>query len=183
MNIVSLAKRTALAALSGMSMWPLAYVSEWAGQLGPSFEWLFSYGLAGAIFGALVLVPFVGAKRSRAGRASALILGSILIYALTVELATDRYGSLNLDNDTSILVSGALGAILVGILTTLAAPLRASRKLWAYVVVAGLVGGFLFNLAVYSPHAVVVALGYAAWQVPVCWALYMGSIRDVQRSP
>jgi hypothetical protein len=126
-------------------------------------------------FGALVLVPLLPAKRQRIGSVIALVAGSILTYALVVELAVESYGPANLGDDASIVVSGVLGAVLVGALTKFVVPLRTSGWFWLAVPVAGLFGGFFFSMVWNSDNDAVSLSGYLVWQVAVCLALYSGA--------
>jgi hypothetical protein len=171
-------KRIVLALASGASLWPLAYFLDWLDAVIPVSEKVVSYVLVGGIFGALVLVPFVAGSSLRLGRTMGLVIGSILIYSLVAELAVEKYGPLQLDYDTAVVMSGLLGACLAGLLTILAAPLRISSLFWLYVPFAGLVGGFLFSLLWETNNNAVIAAAYAAWQVPVCLALHGGSARS-----
>ena len=148
-------------------MWPVSYALDAAGL---SSEW-WGYVSIGVPFGALVLVPFVPATRRRIGSAIALVAGSILSYALVVEFALEAYGPANLDDTTSIVVSGVLGAVLVGALTKLVVPLRTSAWFWLAVPVAGLLGGFYFASVWESDNDAVSLSGYLVWQVAVCLAL------------
>jgi hypothetical protein len=136
--------------------------------------------LEGGVFGALVLVPFVGAVRWRIGRAIVLVAGGMAINFLAINLAIYLHDALAAHEHlwTAITPSGLFGALLVAALTQVVAPLRAGWKLWAYVSVAGIAGGLLFSLPPVSNlgDAVPIA-GYVGWQVLVCAALYFGSER------
>jgi hypothetical protein len=100
------------------------------------------------------------------------VAGSILTYALVVELALEGYGPANLDEYASIVVSGLLGAVLVGGLTKFVVPLRTSRWFWLAVPAAGLFGGLLFALVWDSNYDALSVSGYLVWQVAVCLALH-----------
>jgi hypothetical protein len=104
---MSLRRRILLSALSGASVWPVSFALDAAGL---SSEW-WGYVSTGVAFGALVLVPFLPARRGRIASVIALLAGSILSYALVVELALEGYGPANLDEYASIVVSGLLGAV------------------------------------------------------------------------
>lgn len=108
----------------------------------------------------------------------ALVVCGVLVYALAAELAARAYGPLDLSYDTSVVLSGVVGALLVGAVTMVVAPLRISRLFWLYVPVAGLLGGFLFSLTYESAHNAVIAAGFGGWQVPVCLALCAGRAND-----
>lgn len=156
--------RILLVVLSGASVWAVGYL------LGDLLGTV-SIGLVGGIFGFLVLVPFIDSKTWWYGRVAGLVVGSILIYAFVVQLAIASYGSL--DSDIAVILSGVIGALLVGLLTKLLAPLRVSVKFWLYALLAGVFGGVCFSL-LYESSEVLVAAGYLAWQLPVFIALYLG---------
>lgn len=164
-------RRALLAAVSGASAWPLSYALD---AMGLSSEW-WGYALIGATFGALVLVPFLLGQRQRVGRVIALVLGSILIYASAVELAIENYGPLALGANVSIIVSGLLGALLVGALAKFAVPLQTSSWFWGLITVAGALGGLLFSLLFDAKNDFLPAAGYVGWQVAVCLALHKGT--------
>jgi len=176
---VLIQRRLLLAAASGMSTWPLSYVVELLGPILGDADGAVAYTLIGGVFGALVLAPLVNANSLRRRRVIWLIVGAIFIYALTVELAVRNYGPLNVDYDLAVVASGILGALLVGLLMKLTVPLRMSGTRWAYLLTAGLCGGFLFCLAYDSNDGLIVSTGYIAWQVSVCLALNWGRAGDV----
>jgi len=164
--------RAVLALLSGLSAGPLLHLEEMFGvdPLGPV-----GYALTGGIFGFLVLGPFTVDYAWWYGRVLGLVIGSIAIYALVVELAVAGYGPLELQSSTAVIVSGIAGALLVGGLTKILAPLRTSPRYWLALLVAGVLGGFVFSLLFESQSAFVVSLGYVSWQVPVFLAQSWGS--------
>jgi hypothetical protein len=165
-------KHMLLATVSGASAWPLNYALEWLDSTGLPGAWAEnSYIFVGAIFGALVLVPFVSDRRRRTGAIVALVLGSVAVYGLVVEFATKQYGPLKLDYDVAIVVSGLLGAVLVGLLAKIAVPLKTPGIFWVAVSAAGLSGGFLFSLVWESDYDAIAATGFIGWQVLVCLAL------------
>ena len=97
-----------------------------------------------------------------------------MIYAFAVELATKGYGPLNLGITESIVISGVVGAILVGLIMKLVAPLQTAWKFWVLTTLAGLFGGFVFSLLGESSHYFITVIAYGAWQIPVCLALHFG---------
>jgi len=171
--------RILLTVSSGALIWPIGYLLE---RLDPAVtnSPALHYSLIGGVFGALVLAPFVTTHSYRAVRMLGLVVASISIYSLAVSCATNQYGPLELSYETSVLASGLLGALLVGIATKLIAPLRISSKCWLYLSLAGLIGGFLFSHAYDTNKNIVMALVYLGWQLPVFLALYSGSIQDQQ---
>ena len=78
----------------------------------------------------------------------------------------------------SVITSGIVGAVLVTGAVIALAPLRALARIWPYALVAGAVGGIVFEQAMQAelgPEALVVGTGYAAWQVLVCLAIDRGA--------
>jgi len=180
---VSLAQRVGVALLSGYCAYP-------AGKLGDSIEELLPLPfsswtniLIGTLFGVLVMSVRVAPGAGRVLRALALVVCSILIYTLAVWLAVINYGPLNLGGASSILASGALGAVLATVAVVLLAPLRADGRIWLYSAAAGLIGGGVFHYtidtSIGSPalEALVIGSGYAVWQGLVCLALELGARR------
>jgi hypothetical protein len=155
-------KRLSLAAISAVLTLP---VYEAGYRLGD----IMNFVLIGGFFGALVLVPFVTSHAYRIVRIIILVISSILIYWLAVYLAIVNYGPLQIDN--SVIVSGLLGAILVGIVVWVAAPLKVSWKFWIYVPLAGLFGGIIFQIIINNDYIIP---QYASWQIPVCLSLHLG---------
>ena len=81
---------------------------------------------------------------------------------------------MSLDEDVSLIVSGVLGALLVGITTVLFAPRHMLPVFWIYVPMAGIFGGLAFA-AVFDANVFGTFTAYASWQIPACIALYWGS--------
>lgn len=142
-------------------------------SLGFDVDHIMNYIIIGGIFGALVLVPFVTSRAFLAVRICILIIASIFIYWLTVQLALNEYGPLEIEN--SVVVSGLLGAILVGIVVWVAAPLKISKKFWIYVPLAGLLGGILFQVLLNNNYIIP---QYVSWQLPVCLSLHLGCAKN-----
>lgn len=180
-NTRQLPFRLLLATLSGVSVWPVYYLldSLMGTEVGDLTDPIWDL-IIGGIFGLLVLVPFVTEIRFRYFRILGLVAGSISIYALAVELAIAGYGFFDLPSNASIIVSGWLGANLVGVLAQQLTPISATWQLWIYLSLAGLIGGFIFSLTYLSSLMSTIALGYIAWQVPVCLALLSGIKIDIQ---
>jgi hypothetical protein len=150
-------------------------VSSWGT---PSASSYWEYVLIGSIFGALVMVPFITTAQGRLYKAVGLIISSILIYAFAVELVYEQYSHFYLAEFlVELAVSGTLGALLVALAVVVIAPIRASRLLWSYAAVAGLIGGLVFFGALQAEawELDVIFLGYLSWQLLVFAALYVGS--------
>lgn len=173
---MSLPKRAVLAAVSGASVWLVHEALDWLSEAWEALDSQYAtYVPVGAVFGVLVLVPFLPVWRQRIGAVAALVLGSIAIYGLVVELALGRYGPLNLEYELAIVVSGLLGALLVGALARVAVPLRTAAWFWGAVAGAGLIGGLVFSWAWSTGGDARITVGYVAWQVLVCLALASGA--------
>jgi hypothetical protein len=172
-----LARRLGLAIVSGYGAWP-------AGLLGDRLEeWLplafssWTNILVGALFGALVLAPWVTRGPRAALRVAALVLAAVLIYTLAVWLVVINWGPLDLGGAAAVIASGVLGACLVTAAVLIGAPLTASPLIWAYAIAAGLAGGTVFHYAITAdggPPSLVIGTGYAVWQVLVALALALG---------
>jgi hypothetical protein len=165
-----LRKRVALALVSPILVWPIGHLLDFLESA--TFA---NYILIGGVFGICVLAPFAYKRPYHKSRISLLTAGSILIYAFMVELAAAEYGPLSLNLDLAIAASGLIGALLVGGMVQLLASLHFSWKIWLLLSAAGLLGGFVFNFAWEDNNYAVVALGYGAWQLPVCIALNIGA--------
>jgi len=137
------------------------------------------YG-AGAVFAALVLVPFLpnleGANKLRA---LALLLCGMLSYWSAVNLFV------RMDNPGAIAMglSGVCGALIVGIGARLFVPLVLRWDGWLLLAGAGLLGGIVLQLGydagfgMWTPDYEYWLPGHIAWEVLVCLALYYGSDR------
>lgn len=155
--------RLASAALSAVLAW-------WAG----SAAWpLSARALAqGAIFGALVLVPFLPAGPGRGVRAAALVAGGMIIQLLALSLARHLLALMPLS--WAITAAGVCGALLVALLAQAVIPLRAPWPLWPVAAAAGLVGGLLLGFPGVLPGGRLP--GLIAWQT-LLWAALHGSPR------
>jgi hypothetical protein len=157
--------RLLLAALSGLSAWPVASLP------GPQDV---RNLLSGAIFGVLVLVPFLDAPWAQIGRAIALVAGSMVIHSIAVKVAVSLVWQ-HVPARIAMAMAGLIGALLVAALAQAAIPLRAGWKLWAYASLAGIAGGVVLDLLLDTDRDAVAAAGFAAWQMLVCLALHLGA--------
>lgn len=165
--MMSLQARLGLAALSGSLVWPLQQLP---------LPWEGATVLSGALFGALVLMPFLAAAHTQIGRALALVAGGAAIHLVCLKLAASLYGGA-LGPDLAIMASGLIGALLAAALTCLVVPLAAGWLLWVCVGAAGLAGGFLVaRWGLGTRLALLWMAAYAAWQMLVCAALYFGTL-------
>ena len=180
-----LGPRLALAMLSGLLTYPAILIDS---ALGPqsyllNFSWWII--LHGAIFGVLVLVPFITSDTHRTLRAVALVVASVVSYDAAIKIPD--LVELNLPGDLGdFLVAGVSGALLVATAVRFVAPLRVGLPYWSFAFLAGAIGGFVFAMtfnvcdwdSCSSPGLVLVyTSGWAVWQSLVCAALFVGSRR------
>lgn len=125
--------------------------------------------LAGAIFGAFVLLPYVGADR-RPLRIATLCVASALIYRLAVWFVTA--GPFDYDMLVTFVLAGAGAAILCAIAVVLLAPQPWRRRALVFALVAGAAGGAAFELKLASDQFLL--LSHGIWQILVCLALHAG---------
>jgi hypothetical protein len=125
--------------------------------------------VVGAIFGALVLVPYARVPH-RFLRGVALATASAAIYYFTIRFIVG--GPSGLSALATFMIAGACAALLCGAAVAVIAPLAFSLGLAVLLVVAGAVGGAVFHARIsFDPNLL---LGHAAWQMLVCLALYFG---------
>jgi hypothetical protein len=130
--------------------------------------------LQGAVFGALVLVPFLPLQRWCGVRSIALIAGGGAIQLTAARLARYLLLSLHAHRLTAISCAGVAGSLLVGVLARTLIPLHAGWRLWTSVTAAGLVAGVLLgSLPAHAGPAWI--FGLVAWQVLVCAALCLAA--------
>jgi len=123
----------------------------------------------GAIFGALVMAPYASAPH-RTLRGIALAAASAAIYYFTIRFVVG--GPAGLSALATFVVAGACAALLCGAAVAVIAPLAFNLRLAALLVVAGAVGGAVFESRISFDPALL--LGHAAWQLLVCVALSFG---------
>ena len=125
--------------------------------------------LVGAIFGALVMAPYAVAP-NRMLRGVALAAASAAVYYFTIRFVVG--GPAGLSALATFLIAGACAALLCGAAVAVIAPQVFRLRLAALLVVAGAVGGAVFDSRIsFDPNLL---LGHAAWQLLVCLALYFG---------
>ena len=134
------------------------------------------YG-TGAVFAALVLVPFLpnleGANKLRA---LALLFCGMLSYWSAVNLLVrlDELGAIAMG------LSGVCGALIVGVGARLFVPLVLRWHGWLMLAGAGFLGGIVLHFGYdagfgWTHHYEYWLPGHLAWEVLVCLALYYGS--------
>jgi len=132
---------------------------------------LWFHYVVGAVFGALVLAPYLGA-RQRVIRFVLLCAASAAIYWLAVWFVTD--GPIGYDAITAFVIAGGGAALLSGLAVVAIAPRTFDMRLVAFMLVAGAIGGAAFDLKFAFDEYLLA--GHAAWQILVCLALHF-SIR------
>jgi hypothetical protein len=129
----------------------------------------------GAVFGALVLGPYVGSKQ-RALRVCLLAIASACIYYLAIRFVAD--GPFSYDATTSFVVAGIGSAVLCAVATIVIAPRSPDWRVVPLTAVAGAIGGAVFNFNFSFDQDLLVP--HAVWQLLVCLALHLG-MRDRPR--
>jgi hypothetical protein len=134
--------------------------------------------LQGAIFGALVLVPFLGSVRWRTARAVVLVAGGMAIQLMAVRLALHLYIHGPFASPvrlwSAVTPAALAGALLVAALGSAVIPLYADSRFWALATLAGLAGGLLLGLPSGLGAGPAWSFGMVAWQMLVCAALCCG---------
>ena len=125
--------------------------------------------VVGAIFGALVLAPYLGAKQ-QVLRCILLCVASAAIYRLAVWFVTD--GPIGYNAFTSFVLAGSGAALLTGLAIVAFAPRAFGARLVAATLVAGAIGGAAFDLKFVVDQYLLA--GHAAWQLLVCLGLHFG---------
>ena len=128
---------------------------------------LWFHYVVGAVFGALVLAPYLGA-RQKIVRLILLCATSALIYWLAVWFVTD--GPIGYNAITSFVLAGAGAALLSGLAVVALAPRAFDLRLVAFTLLAGAIGGAAFDLKFAFDQYLLA--GHAAWQMLVCLALH-----------
>jgi len=128
---------------------------------------LWFHYVVGAVFGALVLAPYLG-PRQKIVRLILLCAASALIYWLAVWFVTD--GPIGYNAITSFVLAGAGAALLSGLAVVALAPRAFDLRLVAFTLLAGAIGGAAFDLKFAFDQYLLA--GHAAWQMLVCLALH-----------
>jgi hypothetical protein len=157
-----------LASLTGYVA--LALLAEHLASTGRTTEagpW-FHYA-AGAVFGALVLGPYAVPRR-RIARILALAVASAAIYWLAVRFVTET--PIPYDVIVSLVIAGALAAVLCGLAVIVIAPRRFGWRVLVLLAIAGAAGGAAFEFRI--PNDGLLLVGHATWQLLVGLALHFG---------
>jgi hypothetical protein len=130
---------------------------------------LWFHYVVGAVFGALVLGPYVG-PRQRGLRFVALCVAGSLTYWLAVRFVTD--GPIGYGATTSFVIAGAAAAVLSGLAVAVISPRAYAVPVFALTLVAGMAGGVSFEIKIATDQFLLVS--HAIWQLLVCLALHLG---------
>ena len=139
------------------------------------FEW-FDYGLAGALFGAAVLCPYLRSGPGWVTRAFGLIGASALSYFCAVTVAM-LAGGFTL---SSLLIASLTGVTVILMTARFLIPLRVKVAFWFLGLVASLVGGaaMFAGFEVFGDTAWSRGAGYCVWHMAACLAIYHGHQSD-----
>jgi len=165
----SIQLRVVYALIASLLWWAIVKSGE---PLGLPF-----YG-TGAVFAALVLVPFLpNLEGTNKLRALALLLCGMLSYWAAVNLLVrmDELGAFAMG------LAGVFGALIVGIGTRVFVPLVLRWHGWLLLAGAGFLGGVVLHFrydagfGMWTHHYEYWLPGHLAWEVLVCLTLYYGS--------
>lgn len=124
--------------------------------------------LIALVFGALVMVPYVAPTGRWLVRAAAMCIASAVIYYAAVRFVVD--GPLGYSTITSFILSGSGAALLTGLAVVVLGPRSLQGKLIPLMLVAGAVGGSVFEYK--SSIDGIMMLAHTSWQLLVCLALH-----------
>jgi transcriptional regulator with XRE-family HTH domain len=163
--------RLALACVSGLLC---ALHFRWRAfheSYGIDFEW-FDYGIAGALFGAAVLCPYLRSGQGMVLRAIGLIGGSALSYYCAMNVAAFAGGFTFL----ALLLASFTGVAIVLAAAKFLIPLRVTAAFWVLGFVASLVGGAAMyaGFEVFGDTNLSRIVGYCVWHMATCMAIYHG---------
>ncbi len=171
LNNLSLLNSIIFAIISGAMIIPFSYLESFGKHsiFGASIIDV----LIGAVFALLVIIPLQ--KKINGLRSILMILASIVIYVGMAHLVVNRYHGLFLDFSyaVSVTVSGGLGAILIGAIVQLLAPLKLNKLNYMWLMSLGLIAGYIFSITINSSHVFINALGFIIWQVAVSYSLFI----------
>jgi fluoride ion exporter CrcB/FEX len=118
------------------------------------------------------MVPFL--SRKNWFKSVLLVVSSVAIYISMTKLVVNHYGPLDLKHDYAIVLSGILGALLVGIAVMLIVPMAIRPKYFVMLTVTGAIGGVIFSYCIDSQSVYINSIGYICWQTLVCFSLHQG---------
>ncbi len=180
--------RVVYALAASLLWWALVELNQfWLGD-----TWSYPFYGTGAVYTALVLVPYLPNVRGlNLVRAFALLLCGAFSYWMAVVFLASEWLSMpdfmrsmgdGIWFAYSMGIAGTLGAVIVGIGARLLVPLTLRWSGWLMLLGAGLLGGVALGLGVNAGISAGGRIsyehwlpGHVAWQVMVCLALYYGS--------
>jgi len=171
----NLTSKIILAVISALMVLPLPWIENHNPQL--IFDVTLIDVLLGTSFGMLVMVPYL--KKFNVLKVILMVLSSISIYVFMVHLAISEYAVFNLDlnlnlkMDDGIVLSGGIGALLVGLAIKFIAPVQLKIISYPLLFLVGLIAGYVFSIAIDSQAIIINSLGYMIWQVSVCVIIHM----------
>ena len=170
MNNFPLQKRIILSIVSGALIIPLSYLESF-GEYSILDASIIDISI-GTVFALLVMLPLQ--KPFKIWKTLVMIIASVTTYVGVANLAVKHYHLLLLDlsYDIGIIVSGALGALITGLVVHLIAPLNLSMKSYLMLLILGSISGYVFSLTIDSDSIFINAIGFIAWQVSVAISIY-----------
>lgn len=170
MKKLSIQKGILLAIFSSATVVPLSYLESFGEHsiLGASIIDI----AIGAVFALLVMVPIQ--KSFKVWRTIVMVLASITTYVWVASLAVNHYHLLLLDlsYDTGMIFSGAIGALITGLVIHFLAPLSLSKRSYLLLLMLGSISGYLFSFTIDSNNIFINAVGFMVWQVSVAFSIY-----------
>jgi len=138
---------------------------------------LLDFGIAGALFGAAVLCPYLRSGHRLVMRALALIGASALSFfcAVMTLLNADAWFSVA-PVLTSFLLASFIGVAIVLVASKFLIPLRVTTAFWLLGLAASLVGGVAMyaGFEVFGDTIPSTVIGFCVWHVVACLAIDRG---------
>lgn len=170
---LTLRSKLALAVISASSYWFLGFLAEQSEALDGLLSKANSgLNLIGALFGALVMAPYLASSDRRIMRATTMCISSAAIYYAAIRFVV--HGPFGYETIIPFLISGGGAALLVSASVVLIAARRARWALLPMAAIGGALGGAVFEWSVGVESEVALIAGHLAWQVLVCVALHFG---------
>ncbi len=144
-------------------------------------EWLFGFGLPGALFAVAVLWPYLDRDRSFYLRGVALIGASVLSYwcanQTAIEFADISFGMFGPHGSVgwdAWVAASLVGAVIILLAAKLIIPLRWSLVYLLLGLLASVLGGLIFHWSEDADWPQIL-IAYALWHSLVCAAIHFGS--------
>jgi hypothetical protein len=169
MNI-SLSKRIGLCVLSGIGVGAIQINDSYFDWIGGGYVYYF---LAGLLFAAAVLFPYLKRDDRVALSAITLAIASAVSYYCAVWLAVEEPLTDSVEW-LSFTVASVGGAGIVLFALVWMTPVRATPVLAILVLIAAVIGGPVTYLTL-PKDSLIVLLGHGSWHILMCLAIYYGS--------